>query len=62
MFTDPLLAHVGLSETEARTRGVPVRIARLPMSAVLRSEATDEKEGFMKVLVGADDTASSASR
>jgi pyruvate/2-oxoglutarate dehydrogenase complex dihydrolipoamide dehydrogenase (E3) component len=62
MFTDPLLAHVGLSEMEARTRGVPVRIARLPMSAVLRSEATDEKEGFMKVLVGADDTASSASR
>jgi pyruvate/2-oxoglutarate dehydrogenase complex dihydrolipoamide dehydrogenase (E3) component len=34
---------------------VPVRIARLPMSAVLRTEATDEKQGVMKVLVGADD-------
>jgi pyruvate/2-oxoglutarate dehydrogenase complex dihydrolipoamide dehydrogenase (E3) component len=55
MFTDPPLAHVGLSETEARARGVPVRVARLPMSAVLRTEATDEKEGFMKALVGADD-------
>jgi len=55
MFTDPPLAHVGLSETEAWARGVPVRIARLPMSAVLRTEATDEKQGFMKVLVGADD-------
>ena len=54
MFTDPPLAHVGLSETEAWARGVPVRIAQLPMSAVLRTEATDEK-GFMKVLVGADD-------
>ena len=55
MFTDPPLAHVGLSETEAWAHGVPVRIARLPMSAVLRTEATDEKQGFMKVLVGADD-------
>src|SRR5712675_417169 len=32
VFTDPLLAHVGLSETEAWARGEPVRIARLPMS------------------------------
>jgi pyruvate/2-oxoglutarate dehydrogenase complex dihydrolipoamide dehydrogenase (E3) component len=55
MFTDPPLAHVGLSETEARARGVPVRVARLPISAVLRTQATDEKEGFMKALVGADD-------
>jgi pyruvate/2-oxoglutarate dehydrogenase complex dihydrolipoamide dehydrogenase (E3) component len=55
MFTDPPLARVGLSETEARARAVPVRVARLPMSAVLRTEATDEKEGFMKALVGADD-------
>ena len=55
MFTDPPLAHVGLSETEARASGVPVRVARLPTSEVLRTEATDEKQGFMKVLVGADD-------
>ena len=32
-----------------------MRVARLPMSAVLRTEATDETQGFMKVLVGADD-------
>jgi pyruvate/2-oxoglutarate dehydrogenase complex dihydrolipoamide dehydrogenase (E3) component len=55
VFTDPPLAHVGLSETEARAAGLAVRIARLPMSAVLRTEATDEKEGFMKVLVGDGD-------
>jgi len=55
MFTDPPLAHVGLSESEARGRGVAVRVARLPVSAVLRTEATDEKQGFMKILVGADD-------
>src|SRR5580704_2599557 len=55
MFTDPPLARVGLSESEARAQGAAVRIARLPMSAVLRTEATDETQGFMKVLVGADD-------
>ncbi|HTB43236.1 MAG TPA: FAD-dependent oxidoreductase [Acetobacteraceae bacterium] len=55
VFTDPPLAHIGLSEGEARAQGIEVRVARLPMSAVLRTEATDEKQGFMKALVGADD-------
>jgi pyruvate/2-oxoglutarate dehydrogenase complex dihydrolipoamide dehydrogenase (E3) component len=55
LFTDPLLARVGLSETEAQRQGIAVRVAKLPMSAVLRTEATDETQGFMKALVGADD-------
>jgi pyruvate/2-oxoglutarate dehydrogenase complex dihydrolipoamide dehydrogenase (E3) component len=55
MFTDPPLARVGLSEGEARRQGIPARVGKLPMSNVLRTEATDETEGFMKVLVGADD-------
>jgi pyruvate/2-oxoglutarate dehydrogenase complex dihydrolipoamide dehydrogenase (E3) component len=54
MFTDPPLARVGLSEGEARLQGIPVRVAKLPMSNVLRTEATDETRGFMKVVVGAD--------
>jgi pyruvate/2-oxoglutarate dehydrogenase complex dihydrolipoamide dehydrogenase (E3) component len=32
-----------------------VRVGTLPMSSVLRREATDETQGFMKVLVGAND-------
>ncbi|APR38952.1 FAD-dependent oxidoreductase [Paraburkholderia sp. SOS3] len=55
MFTDPPLAHVGLNEREAARREVPVRVGKLPMAHVLRGEATDEKLGFMKVLVGDDD-------
>jgi pyruvate/2-oxoglutarate dehydrogenase complex dihydrolipoamide dehydrogenase (E3) component len=55
MFTDPPLARVGLSEGEAEGQGIPVRVARLPMRRVLRTLATDETEGFMKVLVGATD-------
>jgi pyruvate/2-oxoglutarate dehydrogenase complex dihydrolipoamide dehydrogenase (E3) component len=53
LFTDPELAHVGLSESEARSRGVAVRVARLPVAAVLRTRTTGETRGFMKALVDA---------
>jgi pyruvate/2-oxoglutarate dehydrogenase complex dihydrolipoamide dehydrogenase (E3) component len=52
MFTDPQLARIGLSEVEAQRRGVGTRVATLPISAVLRTQATGEKRGFMKALVG----------
>jgi pyruvate/2-oxoglutarate dehydrogenase complex dihydrolipoamide dehydrogenase (E3) component len=55
MFTDPPLARVGLSEGEAQRQGVTARVAKLPTSAVLRTEATDETLGFMKTLVGGSD-------
>jgi pyruvate/2-oxoglutarate dehydrogenase complex dihydrolipoamide dehydrogenase (E3) component len=55
MFTDPPLAHVGLSEGEAKRQAVATRVARLPMKAVRRTATTDETQGFMKVLVGASD-------
>lgn len=55
MFTDPPLARVGLSQGEAQRKNIPVRVAQMPMSNVLRTEATDETEGYMKVLVGATD-------
>jgi pyruvate/2-oxoglutarate dehydrogenase complex dihydrolipoamide dehydrogenase (E3) component len=55
MFTDPPLARVGLSEGEAQRQGIPVRVAKLPMLKVLRTLATDETDGRMKVLVGERD-------
>jgi len=55
MFTDPPLARVGLSEGEAKRKGIPVRVAQLPMSKILRTQATDETQGFMKVVVSAND-------
>ena len=53
LYTDPPLARVGLSGTEARRGGVAVRVARLPMAAVLRTWTTGENHGFMKALVDA---------
>ena len=32
-----------------------MRVAKLPMSSVLRTEATEETQGFMKVVVSGDD-------
>jgi pyruvate/2-oxoglutarate dehydrogenase complex dihydrolipoamide dehydrogenase (E3) component len=55
VFIDPPLARVGLSESEARSRGIAYRIASLPMAEVLRTKTTSEPRGFMKALVGADD-------
>ena len=54
MFTDPPLARVGLSEAEAQHQGITVRVAKLPIQAVLRSRTTSETRGFMKALVEAD--------
>jgi pyruvate/2-oxoglutarate dehydrogenase complex dihydrolipoamide dehydrogenase (E3) component len=55
VFTDPPLAHVGLSEVAARRHGVNTRVAKLPMSEVTRMQAIGERPGFMKVLVGESD-------
>jgi len=54
MFTDPPLARVGLSEREARRQGIAVRVAKLPIVAVLRSRTISETRGFLKALVEAD--------
>ncbi len=51
LFTDPPLARVGMTEAEARQRGVAVRVATLPISTVLRAHTTGEMTGLMKVLV-----------
>jgi pyruvate/2-oxoglutarate dehydrogenase complex dihydrolipoamide dehydrogenase (E3) component len=55
MFTDPPLAHVGLSEREAERQGVITRVAKLPTKAVLRAQATGLTQGFMKALVDESD-------
>jgi pyruvate/2-oxoglutarate dehydrogenase complex dihydrolipoamide dehydrogenase (E3) component len=55
MFTDPELARVGLSEGEAQRLGIGVRVAKLPVNAILRTLTTGEGKGFMKALVAESD-------
>jgi len=54
MFTDPEFARVGLNETEAKARGVAYRLAKIPMTSVLRARTFSETRGFMKALVATD--------
>jgi pyruvate/2-oxoglutarate dehydrogenase complex dihydrolipoamide dehydrogenase (E3) component len=53
MFIDPELGRVGLGEAEAERRGIAIRVARLPMSSVLRARTIGETRGFMKALIDA---------
>jgi pyruvate/2-oxoglutarate dehydrogenase complex dihydrolipoamide dehydrogenase (E3) component len=55
LFTDPELAHIGLTESEARAKSVAYRIARMPMSMVFRAQTLSETRGFLKALIGLDD-------
>src|SRR5438477_4085408 len=54
LFTDPELARVGLSETEAKAQGVPYRLFKVPMEANLRARTLSETRGFVKALMEAD--------
>lgn len=51
VFTDPQVAGVGLTEKEARQRGVPYEVATLPFGHVARAIEVDETRGVMKVLI-----------
>ena len=51
VFTDPQLGRVGMTEAEAKKSGLPVQIAKIPMTQVARAIETDETRGFMKAIV-----------
>ena len=49
-FTDPELAHVGLTETEARARRIAIRVLRWPYHENDRAQAEHETTGHIKVV------------
>jgi pyruvate/2-oxoglutarate dehydrogenase complex dihydrolipoamide dehydrogenase (E3) component len=50
VFTDPQVAAVGLTEKEARARGVPFLAARYPFADHGKSLIMEAKDGFVKLL------------
>jgi pyruvate/2-oxoglutarate dehydrogenase complex dihydrolipoamide dehydrogenase (E3) component len=54
LFTDPEFARIGLSEKEAQAKGIPYRLFKVPMTAVLRARTLSETRGFLKALVQDD--------
>jgi pyruvate/2-oxoglutarate dehydrogenase complex dihydrolipoamide dehydrogenase (E3) component len=49
-FTDPELAHVGLTEAQARARGLTIRVLRWPYHENDRAQAERETAGHIKVV------------
>jgi pyruvate/2-oxoglutarate dehydrogenase complex dihydrolipoamide dehydrogenase (E3) component len=54
IFIDPQFGRIGMSERQARKQGLNIRVAKLPMTAVIRALETGETRGFMKAIVDAD--------
>jgi dihydrolipoamide dehydrogenase len=52
-YTDPGVASVGLTERAARAEGREIRIGRFPFLASGRAVASDEMEGFVKLIFDA---------
>lgn len=53
IFTDPEIAWVGETETEAKARGARVAVGKFPFSASGRAQAVRETEGFCKIVADA---------
>ncbi len=50
-YTDPEIAHVGLSERQAAEQGIEIATFTVPMSGVDRAVAEGDDEGFVKIHV-----------
>jgi dihydrolipoamide dehydrogenase len=53
-YTDPEIAWVGLTEDDAKARGVAVKKGLYPWSALGRAMANGRSEGFTKLLFDAE--------
>jgi pyruvate/2-oxoglutarate dehydrogenase complex dihydrolipoamide dehydrogenase (E3) component len=54
LFTDPEFARIGMSEKEAKEKGLAYRLFKVPMTHVLRARSLMETRGFLKCLVERD--------
>lgn len=51
IFTDPPLAHIGVTEEEAIKRGYTIRVACLPTTDISRARTLQSIDGMMKAIV-----------
>ena len=50
IYCQPEVATIGLSEEEARKRGIPVKVSKFPFTALGRAVASGHTEGFVKMV------------
>jgi dihydrolipoamide dehydrogenase len=51
VFTDPEIAWCGLTETEAKEKGITVKVARFPWTASGRALTFDRPDGVTKLII-----------
>jgi dihydrolipoamide dehydrogenase len=54
VFTDPEVAWCGLTEAEAKERGIAVQVAKFPWAASGRAMTFDHAEGLTKLLIDSE--------
>ena len=54
VYTAPEIAGVGISEEQAKERGLSVNIGKFPMMANSRAKANRDTDGFVKVIADAE--------
>jgi len=54
VYTDPEYASVGMTEAEAKEKGIPVKVGKFPYAANGRALTRQEKDGFVKVVADAE--------
>jgi dihydrolipoamide dehydrogenase len=50
IYTEPEIASVGLGETDAKAKGIPVRVGKFNLAANGRALASDAADGFVKII------------
>lgn len=50
VFTDPEVATAGMSEQEAKDKGIEVTIGMFPFAALGKAKAANDTEGFVKII------------
>ncbi len=53
VFIDPPLARIGMSEDDARKKGLDIEVKKLPVSAIPRAHTLNETEGLFKAVLDA---------
>jgi dihydrolipoamide dehydrogenase len=51
-YCDPEIGSVGLTEAEAKARGIDVRVGAFPFGVLGRAKMAGETEGFVKIVAG----------
>ena len=51
IFTDPEIATVGMTESQAKAEGKNVKVGKFPFAASGRAMAVSETDGFIKVII-----------